>query len=283
MSVLRVGSVPYLVARPLDLGLDGEPGIDLVRAVPARLASMLRAQEVDVALVSSIELFRIAGARFLDGLAVAGRGFVSSVQVFLRRPVEEIETVALDPASRTAAALVQVVLDPSFPGSPRAVAPRFVDVPEGRAEGRHGSRFPDADAWLRIGDAALRTHLAPDAPPVFNPSEAWTRGTGLLFPFATWLVRPGVEPTPRALEAFVRARARGRTAVERLARHAAETWALPPEGCRRYLVEECLYEPGAELRPALRAFRDHAAARGLCDAELDPRPIALPEVPCPRA
>ncbi|MFT5150919.1 MAG: hypothetical protein ACI841_000903, partial [Planctomycetota bacterium] len=39
---LRVGSVPYLVGRPLDLGLEREPGIEFMRAVPARLVDGLR-------------------------------------------------------------------------------------------------------------------------------------------------------------------------------------------------------------------------------------------------
>src|SRR6185503_20179866 len=98
--MLRLGTVPYRVARPLDDGLERDPSVELVRDVPARLIASLRAGALDVALVSAVELFRQPGYRFLDGWAVAGRGRVSSVQVFLRRPVESVESVALDPASR---------------------------------------------------------------------------------------------------------------------------------------------------------------------------------------
>ena len=72
--VLRVGTVPYLVGRPLDEALEDEPGIDVVRAVPAELVRGLRDGSLDVALVSSIELFRRPGYRYLDGLAVSGEG-----------------------------------------------------------------------------------------------------------------------------------------------------------------------------------------------------------------
>src|SRR5262245_30857399 len=106
-SRLRVGTVPYLVARPLDLGLASEPGIELVRAVPAELVAGLRDGTLDVALSSSIELFRRPGYRYLDGLAVAGRGRVSSVQLFLRRTLADVRRVALDPASRTSAVLAE--------------------------------------------------------------------------------------------------------------------------------------------------------------------------------
>src|SRR5260221_610702 len=77
---LRVGSVPYLVGRPLDCELENEPGISLSRRVPAELVRGLRSGELDVALVSSIELFRRAGYRYLDGLAVSGEGSVASVR-----------------------------------------------------------------------------------------------------------------------------------------------------------------------------------------------------------
>ena len=88
---LRIGTVAYLVAEPLHRGLEDEPGVELVREVPSRLVADLRAGAVDVALVSSIELFRAPGYAYLDGPAVTGRGEVVSVQVFLRRPLAELE------------------------------------------------------------------------------------------------------------------------------------------------------------------------------------------------
>jgi predicted solute-binding protein len=257
--MLRVGSVPYLVARPLDLGLEDEPGIRLEHAVPAVLVERLRASELDVALVSSIELFRAPGYGYLDGLAVAGDGPVSSVQVFLRRPVAAVRSVALDPASRTAAVLTRIV----WPSSP---APDFLEVQPGA-----DPREAGADAWLRIGDRALveTASAAPADPAPFNPALAWRTLTGLPFPFAVWVVRPGVDPSPHR-EAFLRARARGRAALSELARGGARDLGLPLRFVHDYLARECLYEPGERLRPALLAFRDRASRLGQCSGELDP-------------
>lgn len=272
-AVLRVGSPAYLVARPLDLGLEDEPGIELVRAVPARLVEGLRAGRLDVALVSSIELYRRAGYRFLDGPAVTGRGEVRSVLVFLRRPLEDVRHVVLDPASRAAQALTRVVL-PARVGGPL----RFSE-PEPDADPRAEAAALDADAWLGIGDAALRLALSGDAPPTFSPSAAWTADTGLPFVFAVWIVRPGVELDERARHAFAAARARGAAALERLAAQASRAWGLPEAACRRYLAEECGYDPGPQLAPALDAFREHAAALGLCRGDLRPAALALPTCP----
>ncbi len=266
MNTLRVGTVPYLVGRPLDSGLAEEPGIELVHDVPAKLVERLRAGDLDVALVSSIELFRRPGYRYLDGLAVAGRGYVGSVQLFLEgtRTIEEVNEVALDPASRTARTLVRVLLA-DRPGGP----PAFREVPVGE-----DPRAVGADAWLRIGDAALREHLD-EGIPCWNPSEQWARTTGLPFVFAPWIVREGVEIAPYA-EAFRRSAERGGARIASLAAEAARAWSLPQERCQAYLGQECRFEwAGEELRESLTAFRDRAAALDLCRADLDPASIAL--------
>ena len=269
-AALRVGSVPYLVGRPLDRGLESEPGIELSLDVPAVLVERLRAAEIDVALVSSIELFRRPGYRYISDLAVCGRGFVASVQLFLRAAIEDVRSVAIDPSSRTAATLVRVLLA-ERPGG----APEFVEV---RAD--QDVRDAGTDAWLRIGDPALREYLAPERPPVFNPSQIWTERTGLPFVFANWIVRPGVDVEP-FLPAFLRARERGARSLGELASEASRTWGLPLAACTKYLFEECVYDVGRDVHRALYAFRDAAAREGLCEPDLEPAPVA--GEPCRRA
>jgi chorismate dehydratase len=257
---LRVGSVPYLVGRPVDEGLAREPGIEFSRAVPAHLARGLLDGSLDVGLVSSIELFRLPGASYLDGPCIAGEGRVSSVQVFLRRPPSEVRRLASDPASRTTVVLAQIV----WPG-PR---PELVEVPEGT-----DPRSVEADAWVRIGDAALREHLAPGSPPVFNPSEAWRARTGLPFVFALWVARAGIDLEPW-LPAFLRSRALGAARLAELAEEAAAAWRVSPAATRRYLFEECLFDAGDRLEPSLFAFRDAAAALALAPGHV--RPARIP-------
>jgi len=264
---LRVGSVPYLVARPLDAGLEGHPKIELERDVPARLVERLREGELDVALSSSIELFRQPGYRYLDGPVVAGRGFVSSVQLFLRRPIEAVRRIALDPASRTTAALVQVLLSE---GREPADWPELVEPAPGQ-----DAAAVEADAWLRIGDTALVEHLRAGAQPAWNPAAAWTMRTRLPFVFATWIVRPEVELKKAHLAAFADAARQDPVWKNELARAAADAWQLPIEACRRYLLDECVYALGEELRPTLFAFRDRAARLELCDGALEPDAIPL--------
>jgi chorismate dehydratase len=265
---LRIGAVPYLVARPINYGLEDEPTVEYVRDVPARLIERLRRGALDVALVSSIELFRAPGYGYLAGPVVAGQGYVASVQLFLRRPVGELGNVLLDPSSRAAQALLAITLASRERGAQLDEVDPKVDV-------REAAHTRDAGGWLRIGDRALVEALSDGAPPCFNPSEAWARDTGLPFVFAAWVVRPGVALSSEHLALFRRARERGAAEMERLASEAAAAWALPLAACRKYLLEECWYEPGAKLEPALLAFRDRAAALGLCDGGLTPHGVAL--------
>lgn len=262
---LRVGSVPYLVGRPLDFGLERESGFSVSRLVPAQLVRALREGELDVALVSSIELFRRPGYSYLDGLAVSGEGSVASVQVFLRKPIGQARRIALDPSSEAAATLVRVLL------TEKGVEREFVEVAPGS-----DPSLAEADAWLEIGDPALRRYLSLGAPPVFNPSQEWAARTGLPFAFAVWIVRPGVALRQNQIEAFARARAHGASRIGALAAEASRAWGLPLDACTRYLAQECRYEPGPKLEPALLAYRDAAAELGLCRGDLAPEAIAVP-------
>jgi chorismate dehydratase len=264
--------VPYLVGRPLDLGLESAPGVEYSRRLPSELVEGLRRGELDVALVSSIELFRRPGYATLAGPSVAGRGFVGSVQLFLRRPLAETRRVALDPASRTSAALVRGLL--SLKGGPR---PEFLELPPGQDPRAAG------DAWLRIGDRALlesaelaaETEAACSASgPAWNPSAEWCAATGLPFVFACWIARPGVR-LEQHRELFEAAAERGRASLGPLAESGARALGLPVARLVRYLTQECCYalEPG-EQAASLARFRDLVAAEAGADPSL--WPLGLP-------
>src|SRR5437660_5395886 len=110
-SPLRVGAVNYLNTKPLICDLDElAPEVELVLEVPSRLADLLAAGELDVALIPIIEYFRAGGYSVVPDISIASRGPVLSVTLFSRVPWTKIRHVALDAGSRTSAALTQVLL-----------------------------------------------------------------------------------------------------------------------------------------------------------------------------
>jgi len=173
----------------------------------------------------------------------------------------------MDPASRTAATLVRCMLadHPDRPGG----APEYVEFEPGADPSQ-----AETDAWLSIGDRALRDALAQDAPPVFNPSAEWAARLSMPFVFAAWIIAPGVDIEPH-LGAFRRAHEAGQARIDDLALQASVEWELPPGAARDYLARECTYDLGAQMHASMLAFRDLAAPLELCQGDLVPTPVTL--------
>jgi len=216
--------------------------------------------------VSSIEAFRRPAYRYVPSVAIVGDGEVRSVLLVARRPLAEVRSVALDPASRTGAALALVCLE-TFAGR----APATVDVGQG-----DDPRDAGADAYVRIGDAALREWSA-GAPGVHDLATLWRRITGLPFVFALWLVRPGAVVAGEHATALVAARDRGVARRAELAREAARRLGIREEIVRSYLVDACRYALDERALAGLAEFHRRAGALGLADPSLRPAPLAIDE------
>ncbi len=247
--ILRVGAPPYLVARPLIDGLEREPGIELVHDIPSRLVHRLRDGSLDVALASSVELFRRAGATHLPKLCIAADGEVGSVRLYTRRPWAEIRSVALDASSASAAALVRILLRAWNRGPVE-----YSDLPPGAEIPPHG-----VDAFLRIGDAALFGET-PGGFEAIDLAGSWKELTGLPFVCALWIVRPGASPDALAGPLF-RSAERGLARRALLADEAARERGADPASLRRYLLEVCRYDLDAPgMLEGLSAFRDRVVS-----------------------
>ncbi len=249
----RLGSVPYLNALPLVEGLADDPAVELVQELPRRLAPRLRAGELDLALVSAVELFRDPPLGWIAGPAVTSEGAVRSILLFLRTPLAEVRSLALDTSSLSAAAMSQVCLRRFVGLEELALRDAPPDAPLDTL---------DADAVLRIGDPALAT--PPGDRDVVDLGALWTEHTGLPFVYALWLARPDVDGAAVAplLEA---ARRRGLARRRLLADGFAAAHGLPVADCRDYL-DRCIgYALGARELEGLRTYGRLAHELGLVD------------------
>ena len=78
--MVRIGTVPFLVARPISFGLDQHAELQLTVAPPAELGRLLRAGELDLALASSVLTLEHPELKFwTEGPVIAARGSVRSV------------------------------------------------------------------------------------------------------------------------------------------------------------------------------------------------------------
>jgi chorismate dehydratase len=172
----RIGSVEYLNAVPLTRGIESE----LIFATPAKLAEMLRRDELDAALVSITEVLLNDRYDILDGIAIASLGEVYSVLLAHKKPLEEATEIFCDTASLTSVNLLKVLF------AEKDLFPQFKPLESYDATS-------EKDFVLLIGDRAIDFQRAPHAHEIFDLGSAWTEMTNLPFVYAVWALRRGIE------------------------------------------------------------------------------------------
>ncbi len=243
--MIRLGRVDYINTFPLawSLARHLDPGeVSEVVGVPTALNAMLRAGEVDVANVSSIEYGRNhASYVLLPSLCVGSDGAVESVQLVTDVPLPAVRSVAATSQSASSVVLVRILL-------PHA---------EIRSEGE------SADARLLIGDDALRSAFD-DPMPHHDLGALWRERTGLPMVFAVWAARrgtPGLDALDRALAEAVTDAHEHSAAV---ARSAAARYGYPAGFLARYF-EKLRYRFAERERAGLARFLALANEAGLIE------------------
>ena len=179
LTPFRVGSVRYLNAVPLTRGLEDQ----VVFATPARLAEMLRHDELDAALVSVTEVLFNDRYDILDGISVASLGEVKSVLLAHKRPLSELKEIFCDTASLTSVNLLKVLL------AEHGVRPEFRPLPS-------YEEAPNLDAVLLIGDPAIDFLRSSHPYNIWDLGAAWYEMTKLPFVYAVWALRRGLDYRP---------------------------------------------------------------------------------------
>jgi predicted solute-binding protein len=230
----RLGSVPYLNARPLHWTLK-EPVTFLE---PNKLSVELAEGRLDAGLVPIYAVLENASAyQVADGYAIGSLNIVYSVVMCHVIPVVRIKTVALDPASRTSNHLVRVLLEKYYRIKPTYVSP---DEP--------------ADAQVMIGDPAITYRQAHPDERFLDLAQSWHSHTGLPFVFAAWAIRRDA-PDPKAIARELRAAAStGLTDRASMAKTRFE---------HRYLYEHLYYHLGIPQKRAIDQFATDLVELGL--------------------
>ena len=179
LAPFRVGSVKALNTVPLTRGLEDE----VIYATPAKLAEMLRRDELDAALVSVVEPLLSDRYDVLDEIAVAALGEVKSVLLAHRQPLEAMREVYCDTASLTSVRLLKVLL------AERGLNPEFKPLPD------YNFAAPP-DNLMLIGDPALDYLFGSHEHEIWDLGAAWHEMTKLPFVFALWALRRGIENAP---------------------------------------------------------------------------------------
>jgi chorismate dehydratase len=312
-EVIRIGGVRYLNARPLVYGLDDRSDVRLRLETPAALAPLLKSGEVDVAMVPSIEYFRMAAdqterARRPQRSTGTGPQPDKLNEAEIRRgepPVAHTASaqaprrgryVALPVAAigsrgevgsvrlfgyREMEQVRRVLLDPASRTS-NALA-RLLLARRHRVEphfvlpqeiGPNPSRPPDAE--VVVGDPGLVASRC-GALWDLDLGHEWHEWTHLPFVYAFWVARAD-GPLDRITALLAEARDAGLAAREALATQAAPALGLEVRVARRYLAKQVRYAFGPKEQDGLRAFYRMAAEDGLAPEGMKLRLFRRPDV-----
>jgi chorismate dehydratase len=177
-DALHIGAWASFAVLPLLEGLTGRTGIVLEKDLPAHTAFHLRDRLDRIGFLSPIDVARdSSNYRVIPDLGLWSNGGGGMVTIHFRSDLEDIETLAVDPAFPTEVVLAKIVLSEEF-----GVTPHIVPV-----SGDYEAMLEHADAALLVGDAALRE--AAYHPHALDLVESWVQMSDLPFVHGVWCAR----------------------------------------------------------------------------------------------
>lgn len=166
-------------ARPMVYGMKKSPfihQIDLIEDTPARVAAMLRNNEIDVGLIPVAVIPLLPQYFIVGNYCIAAEGEVASVCLFSEVPMNEIETIYLDYQSRSSVALLKWLVKEYW-----GINPKIIQAEDESFR----KEIKGTTAGLVIGDRALEQRKISTY--IYDLASEWRAITGLPFVFAAWV------------------------------------------------------------------------------------------------
>ncbi len=256
MTLPKVSVVQYLNTAPLVWGMlrgEQQGKYELAMTTPALCADAVRNRRAEIGIVPSIEYQRLDRAQIMAGISIASKSEVKSVLLLCKKPIAEVQTIAVDNSSRTSAALLRIMLRKYYSHWAELLpsAPHPAEM------------LKRADAALVIGDPAL-TYAEP-VPEVYDLAAEWKKFTGLPFVFALWIGHEDAN-IGRFRRDFEASRDYGLSHVDEIAAEYAHKLGLAASGLKVYLTENIDYSLDEENRKGLRLFFRLARETGVIPA-----------------
>jgi len=247
---IQIGTVPYCNAFPLTHYLpEYLPGAVISEWFPSHTRQQLAEQKLDLALMPVAELMLLPHGKIVSNCCIACNGAVRSVLLFSRKPIEQIQTIALDSASRSSAAICELMLR-HFYG---------ISLQKHRLEADQNPDDCRTDAFLIIGDRALAYRPTGNWGYRYDIGELWKEKTNLPLVFAAWIgCSPQMEEPAVAL-ALESSRDRGLQHLEAiLDAKERQGVALPldREQILDYYRQAVVYTIGESVHAGLQYFFD---------------------------
>ncbi len=238
----RIGIVPYTNTIPLEHYLPQSlPQASMIREVPSKLAQLLANGEIDIAMLSSIELLRHPEYRYIPGIGICGDGTVKSVRLFTEKTPWDVTSVALDQSSLSSIMMTRIIYKHHW-----NIQPEFVSFSPPIEKG-----LQVAEAAISIGDPTFQ--FSQPGIHHWDMGEVWKKFSQKPFIYALWITRPGIDPEEYA-PAFHEAKQRGTNDIERLAHLCAQRFSQTPAFYYEYLTNNIYYDVGQKELEGMHSF-----------------------------
>lgn len=176
--MIRISAVSYINSLPFIYGLehsDVRKKIDLSLDYPALCAQKLIDNEADLGLIPVAAILDLPKHFIVSNYCIGASGKVNSVFIFSNCPIEEVETLQLDPESRSSNNLALVLLKNHWKLNPDKI----------KNSPNYGVSTDSKTAFVQIGDRTFGKNES--YPYVYDLAKEWQDLTGLPFVFAAWV------------------------------------------------------------------------------------------------
>lgn len=171
MKNYKLGSVPYLNARPLHAGLSPE---FLITLPPQKLVREFETGNLDAALLPTYYILQQKNPRLIENLGIGCEGTVLSVLIQPQSPDHSLTTIqSLKPSSES------------------VTSNRLAEVLLKKYHHRHFQWNDQSfEGEVIIGDPALKLKAMQPTAPLIDLGDAWWNASQLPFVFALWMIHP---------------------------------------------------------------------------------------------
>lgn len=257
---LRVGNVPYSNTLPLVYFLTSYlPAAGVSQWIPSAIKRELQTGNLDFAIMPVAELLSLPEGIIIGDCCIASNGKVRSVYLHSRKPIDKIETLALDTASRSSVTLGQLILRHFYNRKP---------VLEKLSPDKPLEDCP-ADGFVVIGDRCLSFVPSEKWEYRYDLGNVWKEKTGLPFVFAAWTTcGKTLADNEELIAALSQARDFGlRSIAESLDDKSCSKLPLklplPDNEMKDYFTNNIVYKLGNEERKGMNTFLKLAAEYSL--------------------
>ena len=254
---LQIATVPYCNAFPLIHYLpEYLPGVLISEWLPSEMRQQFVERKLDLALLPVAELLFLPEGKIVSNCSIACNGTVRSVLLYSRKPIEQIQTVALHTASRSSITICELIFRHFYGIQPE----------KHRLEHKQNPNDCRTDAFVIIGDPALAYRPSKHWRYRYDLGELWKEHTGLPLVFAAWVGCSPLADDASLVAALESSRDRGLQQLESILDTKEQQGVALPLARNEildYYRQAVVYTMGEEERAGLQYFFDLANSPSL--------------------